>query len=68
MSMTTGWTSTPASVAMANSLAAASRLRSVAYTSWPRPASCTAVARPMPEFEPVTTETGTETGVVMATP
>ena len=30
MSMTTGWTSTPASSAMASSLAAASRLRSVA--------------------------------------
>ena len=39
-------------------LVARSLLRTVPYTSWPRAARWIAVARPMPEFAPVTTATG----------
>ena len=48
----------PRAAASASSLPALSALRTVATTVNPSSARCTAVARPMPEFAPVTTATG----------
>ena len=54
MSTRTSRTSTPASLAIAASFSARATSRTVPYTSWPCPARWMAVARPMPEFAPVT--------------
>ena len=62
MSISTRCTVTPASAAMAFSLVALSRLRTVPYTVWPWAARWMAVARPMPLLAPVTTEIGLMTG------
>ena len=52
------------SAAIERSLAALSRLRTEPWTSWPAVARWMAVARPMPELAPVTTETVFMAGIV----
>src|SRR4051794_2309184 len=65
-SSTTSFTSTPASAAIAWSFVALSRERTVPYTSWPCAERWMAVARPIPEFAPVTTDTGLTPVIVSA--